>query len=190
VLARSSRRAVLGTLSIALATGCLDTSPENATSALNDSDDPGASETEDDPPARCDLSNRSERGRAAPIERTVDIERPEDVDVECGSIAADVALERADEKIDLDLLDPDAHWISTALRHGGDRYRPHIVVESQKTSEATGDGSYSYCPPPEYDFDELLDAVPREVTVLVDFESGSHECTHEIQLAQRQMFLD
>ncbi|HMB50671.1 MAG TPA: hypothetical protein VKM69_08420 [Natronoarchaeum rubrum] len=196
---RFSRRSIVGSLGAVATAGCLGTAPGQSSSEPDENrteaDPQGTDDDADDVPARCDIAPRSEQGRGDPIETTVETVRPDDVEAECGVWAADAAFRRTDDRLDLKMVPtPNSivPWIQSTFVERADGDRVEIGVVAEKSSEATGDGSYNYCPPTEYDFDEFVQAVPSEVTVTVRFDTddGEYECTHDVWVEQRQSQVD
>ena len=186
---RFSRRSIVASIGAAATAGCIGTAP--SADGVNDSENRSSEVDADRAPEECDLSSRTVQGRGEPAETTVEIERPDDVREKCALLASDVAFDRMDDRLELDLA-PGKEWIFPSTSWSAGQYRPGIVVRSLKTNEVNGDGSYIYCPPPEYDFDEAVRAVPGHVTVTLRFETGGdeHECRHEIRVEQREMHQD
>ncbi|GAA0669812.1 hypothetical protein ACFQDG_06270 [Natronoarchaeum mannanilyticum] len=192
---RFSRRSIVGSLGAVAAAGCLGSAPGEPSSGPDGNRTEADPRESDDVPARCDVAPRSEQGRGDPIETTVETVRPDDVEAECGYWASDAAFRKTDDRLDLEFVPAPsaiAPWIRSSFVERADGDRVEIGIVAEKSSEATGDGSYNYCPPPEYDFDEFVQAVPSEVTVTVRFDTddGEYECTHDVWVEQRQSQVD
>ncbi|MFC7214112.1 hypothetical protein ACFQO4_08470 [Saliphagus sp. GCM10025334] len=127
-------------------------------------------------------------GQADPIEETVAVEETDRLHQECARAAADIALEAADERVDLELTDPDSWWISAGASGYGENWDAGITVRTETDS----DGDYIVCPPAEYDFDEIVESVPEETTVTLSSETDDEPftCTHRISVKETRASLD
>ncbi|USZ70363.1 hypothetical protein [Natronosalvus halobius] len=131
---------------------------------------------------------RRSPGQAEPIEEMVTVEETDRLHRECARAAADIALEAADERVDLDLTDPDSWWISAGASGYSEDWDAGITVRTETDS----DGDYIVCPPAEFDFDEIVGAVPEEVTVTISPETDDETftCMHRITVEEVRSSLD
>jgi len=188
----------VGSVGAVATTGCLGDGTGDGTGDEPGDDSPDESESqspEDDEvdslTDNCRLESHSRQGTAQALETTVAAEPADDLRAKCAKTAAEAALDAVDEQLDLDLSEPRPDWIFPGRRRADGRLDAEIRVWAEKSSEETGDGSYTLCPPPEFDYDEALEAVPREVTVRLQLENGeNHECTHRVWLSQAVRYLD
>ncbi|MFP8952378.1 hypothetical protein ACLI4Z_05290 [Natrialbaceae archaeon A-arb3/5] len=194
-----SRRALIGSFGAVVSAGCLEAgSSDAAWSEQNDDgrngtdEDTGANSGSDDNPEDCSIRPRERQGQADPIETTVDIEQTDDIQNRCARAASEAALDRMNERFNLELTDPRPDWIfPTAVISDGE-VSSEIRVVAEKSSEISGDGSYHLCPPSEFDFDEAVETVPREVSVARrrETDADEYECVHEVWVSQYEQHLD
>ncbi|MFC7232618.1 hypothetical protein ACFQMM_16795 [Saliphagus sp. GCM10025308] len=158
---------------------------DDATRADSSSED---DESYEDSRSCRQYNQRRSLGQAGPIEETITVEETDRLHQECARAAADIALEAADERVDLELTDPDTWWISAGASGYGEDWDAGITVRTETDS----DGDYIVCPPAEYDFDEIVEAVPEEATVTLSPETDdeSFTCTHRIPVEEVRSSLD
>jgi hypothetical protein len=190
-----SRRALLGSVGGFLIAGCLDddsSGDKNASGPQEPdrSEEGNESDDSEEIPPGCQRSARDKSGigQASPIERTVEAEETDDRKLECAWRAIDAALDVMGSELGYD-LDPSTPWLDPTISMSD--YSITIAVRTTITTDH-GDGKTEYlnCPPPDFDFDAALTALPREVTMTVEFESEDVECTHEMPLVTRRLHMD
>ncbi|WP_207591972.1 hypothetical protein [Halomontanus rarus] len=191
-----SRRSLVGLLGSGIVSGCLGNGSDGNSSGTRTDTTTEDPKREENVPDECDFPPLSLRGRADPIETTVEIDRADDSRAACATIAAEVALEQLEEQLDLELTDR-SHWISTGVQLSGERHIAVIRVRAEKSTR-DGETSYHLCPDPKFDFDDAVETVPREVTVTVLVEGEKEkekkkekeECSTDVRLVQEQNHLD
>ncbi|MCU4974435.1 hypothetical protein OB955_17060 [Halobacteria archaeon AArc-m2/3/4] len=189
-----SRRSLVGLLGSGAVSGCLGNGSDSDSSGTRTETTTEGSERGEHVPDECDFPPTSLRGRADPIETTVEIERLDDSRAACATIAAKAALEQLAERLDLELTDR-SHWVSAGARLSGERHVAEIRVRAERSTR-DGEPSYHLCPDPRFDFDDAVEAVPREVTVTIlvegekEKEKEKEECSTDVRLVQEQVHLD
>jgi hypothetical protein len=181
-----SRRRVLAGLSIATMglAGCMrDKSPKTNESdgqAQNDQQDGMKANETDwrdvDWEKECGVQVGQWEPSGDPVARTVETERDEDEETaeQCALAAIDVALETLDQRLDTDMRD-DLVWslrdVEQSVKVGG-----QIWIDNS--------GQLRRCPPPEFNVESAREAIPKEVTVTLDFTDSEvqFECTHDFLL--------
>ncbi|WP_312909649.1 hypothetical protein [Natronosalvus caseinilyticus] len=133
-------------------------------------------------------NQRRSLGQAEPIEETVTVEKTDRLHQKCARAAAEIALEAADERVDLELTDSGVWWISAGASGYGEEWDAGITVRTETDS----DGDYIVCPPAEYDFDEIVETVPEEATITLSPETDDEPftCTHRIPVEEVRSSLD
>ncbi|MFP9193939.1 hypothetical protein ACLI4Q_20255 [Natrialbaceae archaeon A-CW1-1] len=192
-----TRRTLVGCVGTTIISGCLGEGADNS----SNSQQPDESEEEDDSVEQeqndtesdedlgnCWIETMNRRGRADPVETSVEVDQTDDLEEECARTAAEVALKRMDDHSDLKLTDPRPDWIYPSRAYTSDGYEARIVVEAVKNS----DGDYVMCPPEEYEMSDAIELIPSEVTVTLqpNEEGEPFTCTHEITLRQMQVSED
>lgn len=166
-------------------TGCLNDdngSDENNSGTESEGVSSNDSENEDETES-CELASREEQGTAEPIERSAIKD-----DSGCGIQAAAEVIDYLDEHLDIELAN--ASWISPAYSKTDEQ--AVVSVYAQGRSSVEGDGEITTCPDPEWDFDDALEVLPSEITLILTNEDKEKqdECSHEVVLEQGTMWLD
>lgn len=111
-----------------------------------------------------------------PVERIIETEKEEDDDIadQCDLAAVDVALETLDQSLGTDMRD-DLGWSFRDMEQS-------VKVGCQIWIDHKG--NLRRCPPPEFEVESARKAIPKEVTVTLDFPNSEEqfECTHDILL--------
>lgn len=126
----------------------------------------------------CEIKSRERRGNAEPIERTAIKD-----DSGCGIQAASEVIGHLDERLNVEL--ESASWISPAYSITDEQAIVSVYARGS-------DGEITMCPDPDWDFDDALEVLPSEITLILTDEPGEKqgECSHEVFLEQGTRWVD
>lgn len=208
---KKTRRGWLGVLGSVSIAGCLGgddepDSPDDPQNRTNSTDDgtadgtPGNEpiadgrsgedrNTTDEVPEGCGLQDKKRRGQGPQIEVVSEVESSDEPRWTCAREAARAAFDRVTEETEFDpSLDAGTPWMFPSPSDRGDTYGVAILV--REIVDAQGD--HRLCPPPEYEFDSVVEHVPEKVTVELHVadRDESVTCSHDVYLEQTTFFLD
>lgn len=111
----------------------------------------------------------------------------DDIEEECAEVAADAAINYLDDSLDVDLTDPESYWIASLAQPTDDGYRVEIKIVAIYDSKS---GSYSQCPPEEFEIQSAIEALPSKVNVTLNANGEEYECSHEVWAMQEERHYD
>ncbi|MCL9812210.1 hypothetical protein [Natranaeroarchaeum aerophilus] len=186
-----TRRTLLGTVGIALTAGCLsDDDDDDRTGGNRDErDDSDTGNTNNDDADECNIVTRTGQGQSDPLETTATVDDVDDLEERCAEVAADAAIGHLDDSLDVDLTDPESYWITSVAVRTDDGYRVEIRIVARYSTQS---GSYSQCPPEEFEIQSAIEALPRRVNVILNTngEKNGYECSHEAWAMQEERGID
>lgn len=186
-----TRRTLLGTVGIGLSAGCLsdDDDDDRAGEHTDEGDDSQTTTDNGDDADECNIVTRTGQGQSDPIETTATVDDVDDIAEECAEVAADAAINYLDDSLDVDLTNPESYWITSVPARTDDGYRVEIRIIARYS---TGSGSYSQCPPEEFEIQSAIEALPSRVNVTLNAndEENGYECSHEVWAMQEERHYD
>ncbi|EMA37219.1 hypothetical protein [Halobiforma nitratireducens] len=128
------------------------------------------------------LEPKSGYGRADPINEDIEVDEIKDAERKCEKTAFDIIFTQMKGKTDLDDVSDEKNWLSSSVTGG----RITLIIRS----ETNQNGTLVRCPPIEYQYEDVVASVPKEITITLQSDDDSFTWSRKVVIEHRHSSLD